>query len=741
MLKFRKDHNFKVVSVILSILFFCNSSLYSYPDSKDTLRLEVGQGDDTYDRINEAIKTHEDNEKFIDPNIQCAHREKRVKLFHIAHPEVIEEVHEFLIANGLSESVPLFEELQKQAAIEVKGWDKGGLWLVTPKKGEPLPPEHASDRGGIHIVDFPGQDLTCSYVHGIAAYLGFSHDEGEFNSQVFEEAFARWNRDHRETLSDDFREEFLKRLEERKANPRLLTDLSETQRRDYALFRRNAPNQTSQGTEGSSQAVVSNVLTDMELTQLRALGWIDKIGSSFDLVQEAMYAGKPLYGLRFDSERMLKSFFEEQGFDIFIKTMEYYYRRYSDPRMKRFISGEINIILLYFDMGIRGQTLTKEMLEPYLDFIVDISLAPAKRVLNYMITKAINQSPSGKVMMYQNLRLGGIYPIMEKDMCDLLASKGFPVFEINLQDISVDGRKMEEMEDYEIEAYMDKLKTNPEFIKARIILVRFKVSSLGEDYIGAESQRGKFKALATLSNKDIPIVMVDGSAREISLAQQAVMKAFPEFKIEMFNADPVHLGEYSVYFDVPDNIDILLPAATPSGTKGSLYDTFARRMAMTLASDEVFWREIDSNRTTVTTTDTPTVPRNQTYNTIEEVITIPAERVIRRTTREEDFNFRQWVANQPANKAVVVIVMDKDEYEAIKEFADIVHIRVVEDGEGIDEIIADLKEYQIIEAQYRGEIINLFGTFDETNGFPFEIDLEKIVDGLTPAQIETLKKA
>ncbi|MBU0759561.1 MAG: HIT domain-containing protein [Candidatus Omnitrophica bacterium] len=39
MMMFQKAHNLKIVAVILSIVFLCNTSLYSYPVSKDTLRV------------------------------------------------------------------------------------------------------------------------------------------------------------------------------------------------------------------------------------------------------------------------------------------------------------------------------------------------------------------------------------------------------------------------------------------------------------------------------------------------------------------------------------------------------------------------------------------------------------------------------------------------------------------------------------------------------------------------------
>ena len=46
MIKFKKAHNLKVVAVLLSIIFLCNTSLYSCPnvlnDNGDALRVPIG---------------------------------------------------------------------------------------------------------------------------------------------------------------------------------------------------------------------------------------------------------------------------------------------------------------------------------------------------------------------------------------------------------------------------------------------------------------------------------------------------------------------------------------------------------------------------------------------------------------------------------------------------------------------------------------------------------------------------
>lgn len=293
--------------------------------------------------------------------------------------------------------------------------------------------------------------------------------------------------------------------------------------------------------------------------------------------QSTIKQGLPLFHpVREKLDLKLDEFLQSRGFDVFMNSMQRYYSYYADPKMKRFISGMMNLAIysVYADPDTELlQGLTVDMLKPYLDFFVDIALAPTKRTLSHIINSAIRRSPSGKIIMYQNKRLGAIYPIMEQDMRDLLASKGFPVFEIDLDNVN-----------------LKEIRTNPEFKKARIILARFKVSSLGGKMITAESQRRKFEALRILGGDEMPIIMVDYSVREISEAQIAVKESFPE--IEMFNAD-IFYPAGGNYYDLLDNMDLLLPAGTPDGQNGELYDEFGRKMAKALSEDTAFWKKID----------------------------------------------------------------------------------------------------------------------------------------------------
>jgi len=93
MIKFKKEHNLKVLSVILSVVFLCNACLYADPVLKYTLRLKAGQGDDTYQRIIEARGQDEfyrlgENstqvtKKHIDELLDNADAKGRKRLFEI----------------------------------------------------------------------------------------------------------------------------------------------------------------------------------------------------------------------------------------------------------------------------------------------------------------------------------------------------------------------------------------------------------------------------------------------------------------------------------------------------------------------------------------------------------------------------------------------------------------------------------------------------------------------------------
>lgn len=245
MIQFKKAFNLKIISIIVSAAFLFSSALYAYPAPKDSLRVQSGQ-EDTYKRIDRAIETHkEHNALGIDGNLSNAHKEQRIKPLHETDIGIsaINSVHAYLEANGLGETISLFKGLQEKAQVDTPNWDKGGLWLVEAKKGEALPLEHASDRGGIHLVRFPGytghKRLAKAYAHGIAAYIGLTHKE----AKIFEKAFYRWQVRGELTLSEGLKNKFIKMSKEREDNPYLLSQLSEKEKegiykRDYAAISR-----------------------------------------------------------------------------------------------------------------------------------------------------------------------------------------------------------------------------------------------------------------------------------------------------------------------------------------------------------------------------------------------------------------------------------------------------------------------------------------------------------------------
>ncbi|MDO8663009.1 MAG: hypothetical protein Q7K98_07325 [Candidatus Omnitrophota bacterium] len=316
---------------------------------------------------------------------------------------------------------------------------------------------------------------------------------------------------------------------------------------------------------------------------------IEEINHDFSRFSD--YLKRKDFSLYVYNKTRLSYFLKARGIDAFMEVIKYNYNVYPDEIMQRFISGLMNVILSmrYRDLAGQWHGLTKDMLQPHLDFITDIALKPAKRALAYTIDVALTHSPSGKVIMYQNKRLGAVYPIMEKDMQELLREKGFGVFEVDLDNI-------ENKTNDEVVEYINTIMQKSEFSKSRIILVRFKIPST-ITYTGLESQKEKLNTLDILSNLSrAPIVMVDGSARnQVSTAQQVVRKSDQGQKIDMFNADISYPYQY-FNFDAPDNIDMLLPAISSDDKNGELYDEFAKRMASRLAKDADFWKQIEDRR-------------------------------------------------------------------------------------------------------------------------------------------------
>ena len=62
-----------------------------------------------------------------------------------------------------------------------------------------------------------------------------------------------------------------------------------------------------------------------------------------------------------------------------------------------------------------------------METLVAISLRHIRRVLTNLL-EWVRQSAGKKIILYQNLRVGGLYPPMEGELKRLLAD-GYPVYE------------------------------------------------------------------------------------------------------------------------------------------------------------------------------------------------------------------------------------------------------------------------------------------------------------------------
>ena len=236
-------------------------------------------------------------------------------------------------------------------------------------------------------------------------------------------------------------------------------------------------------------------------------------------------------------------------------------------------------------------------------FFAKISLRHIKQALSRIVVE-IRSSPTGRVIVYQNLRMGGLYPPMEKGMKALLGAKGYPVLEIALED-----ELSSTLSSGEIYTRMQQTRKRDDFKRARIILTRFKVSSAPnpedsehpENYRSLASQRDKFIALYALADvkfnkvgnvsQQLPILMIDASKNWLSLAQEQVQCSC----IQVFNALNLmtipfyyhHLYWLSAYG--MDNMEDLLPAAGPGFEDGALYQSFAIEVVRLLENDNDFW--------------------------------------------------------------------------------------------------------------------------------------------------------
>ena len=294
----------------------------------------------------------------------------------------------------------------------------------------------------------------------------------------------------------------------------------------------------------------------------------------------------------------LRRFLISRGMDEFLNIIEQCYFNYRDPVLKE-------IVIALMSESANDPLTRKEVImsEANCPFFAKITLRHFKRVISRIVAET-RSTPAGRVIVYQNLRMGGLYPPMEKGMKELLATKGYPVFEIALEDEMPSTPSVDE-----IYTRMQHMRKGDDFKRAKIILTRFKVSSAPnpedsehpEDYRSLASQRDKFVALYALADvkfdkarnvsQQLPILMIDASKNWLSLAQEQVQCSC----IQAFNALDLmavpfyyhHLYWLSAYG--MDNVEDLLPASGPGFEDGALYQSFANEAVRMLENDTDYW--------------------------------------------------------------------------------------------------------------------------------------------------------
>lgn len=283
----------------------------------------------------------------------------------------------------------------------------------------------------------------------------------------------------------------------------------------------------------------------------------------------------------------LDSFIGSKGLDGLFETMLLIYRAHDNPEVKEVIVGLVSDAL---QRGrLKGIFTIKEA---HVDYFVEISLRHVGRTLCEIFRLSDNVR-SGKTIVYQNLRMGGMYPPMERPIKELLASKGYGVFEIYFDKDGVDKMNKPEILDYATE-----IKGSAEFKSAKIILTRFKVSSAPEpkdslhplDFIPLDSQLNKFAALEALAyggfsppqqnDQEIPVLMIDASKNLFSLAQLHAALPFitPFNAVDFMKFLFCHRYFYWLSNYGFNNIEDLLPASSESGRNGRFYGLYAEKI-------------------------------------------------------------------------------------------------------------------------------------------------------------------
>ena len=293
-----------------------------------------------------------------------------------------------------------------------------------------------------------------------------------------------------------------------------------------------------------------------------------------------------------------KEFLESHGLEEFLRMIDHYYHAFDSVLLKEIVvvlmSETINKPLVKGELALR---------ERHMETLVAISLRHIRRVLTNAM-EWVRQSPGKKIILYQNLRVGGLYPPMEGELKGLLAAHGYPVYEVDLNRLALDGMSPRLIADA-----ARTVRKSGEFRRAAIVLVRFKISSAPDpadsdhpaDFNSYASQENKLLALYGLAGLSIieggqsrlehPIIMLDASKNALSLAQKAVkiplmrfVNALDLMGMPFFYHHLYWIGAYGL-----DNLEALLPAGSPGRRAGQLYPLFARKVAEALSEDAGFW--------------------------------------------------------------------------------------------------------------------------------------------------------
>ncbi|MBF0570184.1 MAG: hypothetical protein HQL18_05380, partial [Candidatus Omnitrophica bacterium] len=274
---------------------------------------------------------------------------------------------------------------------------------------------------------------------------------------------------------------------------------------------------------------------------------------------------------------------KDVGEDGIVQMMSEQLARFDSPRMKEVIAILTRKVLQHYSQVQRDVHAKRDQ----VDFYVSGHVRQSERALDYVLRR-VESHPQHKVIMFQNLRLGGMTPPMTPELMAFLEKKGFPVMVVEESLLEQD-RPMEEI--------VNDIRADQRFAGAKIILFRFKKPS-GSVYAQEDSLEKKLNIIDRLSFSPagrLPVVMVDPSCQwSIGNALQEVGEKFPYFELlnpSEINYDKFIEGLQPEYYGV-DDVDELLPADHYSAAAGELYPVFADKMTERLISDHAFWEAL-----------------------------------------------------------------------------------------------------------------------------------------------------